>query len=358
MITDRDYWQQAAGDSNRNYAEICIKHDVILNGPGEYGHLIDSSFEYQHSEISSRKMTDLKRFACEMKDGDIVVLRLGTYSVMAVGIIIGEYEWLDYFGDVDGWDLEHIRRVKWLWSDLSNPKEFSTYTMKQGDTTQRLTSGEVINWINTLNLDFNNLHDLIRLPLLENHKITFDDIEEALFSYGVSDSSIKNLSREFDSLVRIASWYTQNSNPSEFETVTYLSVPLLRNLGWTPQKMAIEWYNVDIALFKNLPRDNDTLSVVVEAKKKGSSCLTAFSQAEGYAKNKKNCVRLIVTDGLRYGVYIKDSTNNEFKLYAYANLLRLQKKYPIYGCHGAIEAFKSMTPEWSVETLIPYIEIN
>ena len=346
------YWQQAAGDRDRNYTAQCLDNDVILNGPGIYGHFNENNNEYNTKNLpSSKKITDIYRFANEMKDGDIVVLRLGTNEIHGVGIIVGEYEWNDFFGDIDGWDLQHTRRVKWLWSGL---KKFATYTLKWGDTTQRLDSQEVIHWIHSLNLSFENITDIKKLPSRKEYKISFSDIENSLFSFGVSDMSIKNLSNEFESLVRIASWYTKYDNPSESETVTYLSVPLLRTLGWTPQKMAIEWNNVDIALFENLPRKDENLSVVVEAKKKDSSCLTAFSQAEGYAKNKNNCQRLIVTDGLRYGVYIKDNTKNEFQLYAYANLLRLQECYPTYNCHGACEAFKAMTPEWNLNHFVNY----
>lgn len=146
-------------------------------------------------------------------------------------------------------------------------------------------------------------------------------------------------------MIRIAKWYKKYSNPSEFETVAYLAIPLLRALGWTPQKMAIEWNNVDIALFNNLPRTDENLNVVVEAKKKGNLCLTAFSQAQSYANGKENCHRLIVTDGLRYGVYIKQEEN--FELYAYFNITRLKLRYPIYECFGVNEALKAMTPEWS-----------
>lgn len=348
MMADRTYWQHAAGDSNRVFSETCVKYDVVLNGHGKYGHFIEND-EYKNTNISSRKRTDLKRFACDIKDGDIIVLRLGTSTIAAVGVIVGEYEWLGQFGDVDGWDLENARRVKWLWSDIEEPYHFPVYTMKLGDTTQQLTSQEVIQWIESLNLDFDNLPPVADIPAYQNHEITFEDIEESLFSYGVSDTSIKNLSNEFDSLVRIAKWYTENQNPSEYETVAYLSVPLLRTLGWTPQRMAIEWRYTDIALFESLPRSDDTLAIVVEAKKKDNSCLTAVSQAEGYAKDKDNCKRLIVTDGLRYGIYTKNTETKEFELYAYVNLLRLQAHYPIFSCHGACEAFKAMTPEWNEE---------
>ena len=109
--------------------------------------------------------------------------------------------------------------------------------------------------------------------------------------------------------------------------------------------MGIEWNRVDIALFNKLPRNDENLSVVIEAKKKGSSCLTAVSQAASYAAGKKNCARLIVTDGLRYGVYLRKK--RRFELYAYFNITRFKSSYPIYGCHGVKEALRAMTPEWA-----------
>ena len=96
---------------------------------------------------SSKKLTDLKRFAEEInKDGDFVVLRMGTSTVLGFGQIVGNYEWRDDFGDVDGWDLQHIRRVRWLWRDENSPQQFDTYALKQGDTTQKLNSGPVMDW--------------------------------------------------------------------------------------------------------------------------------------------------------------------------------------------------------------------
>ncbi len=344
----RNYWQQAAGDNDRNYAAICLKWDVILNGPGYAGMWPDCAQKLREENWSSRKVTDLRRFAKDIKDGDVVVLRLGTSQVLGVGIVIGGYEWLDIFGDVDGWDLQHVRRVKWLWNGLDKPKEFPTYSLKLGDTTQSLESKEVLDWLESLNLDLDTIYDLEKLPQGENDDIDFDAVSEFLFNQGVSSTSIENLSKEIGELVRIAKWYQKDSNPSESETVAYLAVPLLRALGWTPQKMAIEWNNVDIALFNQLPREEKNLNVVVEAKKKGNSCLTALSQAQSYAKGKENCLRLIVTDGLRYGVYLKNG--GDFELYAYFNITRLKTAYPIYGkCLGVREALRAMTPEWVSE---------
>lgn len=349
-MTDIQYWQQAAGDSDRNYAHICLKWGVVLNGPGYAGKWPECADKLKSDGWSSRKITDLRRFSEDVKNGDVVVLRSGTSKILGVGVIVGEYEWMELFSDVDGWDLQHVRRVRWLWEGLENPKEFETYTLKQGDTTQKLDSNVVIEWLKSLNLEFQSEDSVTNLPVEDKYQIQFSLVSEYLFDQGVSSNSIETLSKEIDKLVRIANWYRRSDDsPSEFETVAYLAVPLLRALGWTPQKMAIEWNNVDIALFAQLPRTDENLSVVVEAKKKDNSCLTAFSQAETYADGKENCQRLIVTDGLRYGVYLKQS--NCFKLYAYFNITELKSAYPIYECYGVREALQAMTPEWIPEKI-------
>ncbi len=120
----------------------------------------------------------------------------------------------------------------------------------------------------SLNIDTENIEPLVELPSDVNRNIEFSIITTYLFDKGVSSTSIDILSKEIDELVRIANWYARYDSPSEFETVAYLAIPLLRALGWTPQRMAIEWNNVDIALFDKLPRRDDGLSVVVEVKKK------------------------------------------------------------------------------------------
>lgn len=304
--------------------------------------------EYHNIDwITSRKITTLKKFAYDIKDGDIIVLKIGTNKVYGIGFVVGDYEYSDLFSDIDGWDLQHIRRVKWV-KTFDNPEEFDTNTLKRGDATQKLTSMEVIEWIKKLNIKEADLsRTLTELPdLATNGENVPKDINEFLFDEGVASNSINKLEEEIGELQRIANWYNRNNlSPSEIETVAYLAVPLLRALGWTPQRMGIEWNKVDIALFNSLPRDNKNLDVVVEAKKKGRSCLTAKSQAERYAKDRPNCNKLIVTDGLRYGVHVKN--NNNFSLYSYLNLAELKSEYPIYDCKGAKESLLAMTPEWN-----------
>ena len=351
-IAGKTIWQQAAGDTDRDYSDLCLKWDVVLNGPGYAGPWPDCAKRLLDEKLSSRKLTDLKRFAVEMKDGDLVVLRIGTSTAVGLGQIVGPYEWSAEFGDIDGWDLQHVRRVRWLWHNRSTPRTFPKYALKQGDTTQKLNQGPVTEWVAGLAIpDEAVSRPLVELPRSpDRNDISVVEISEFLFDHGVASSSIKALLNEIGELTRIAKWYQRSSKPSEHETVAYLAVPLLRALGWTPQRMAVEWNHVDLALFNQLPRRDDSLSVVVEAKKMDKSCLTAMSQAMSYAQGKSGCHRLIVTDGLRYGVYTRDE--EVFNLYAYLNLTRLRRDYPILGSKGAEEAVLAMAPEW-----VPSVEI-
>ena len=347
-ITNKTIWQISAGDTNRNYADVCLQWDVILNGPGSAGKWPDCEKTLREIwKVSERKLTDLRRFVDEIKDGDIVVLRVGTAQVYGVGKVHGDYDHCHEFGDVDGWDLEHIRRVVWKWKYNGSPKTFPTYAMKLGDTVQRLDSQEVKDWLTTLNDEGSQDIGPRSLPQL-SQEIKAEEISEYLFAQGISNIAIQNLSNQIDELVRIARWYQGYGNPSEAETITYLVVPLLRALGWTPQKMAIEWNRVDVALFHKLPRQPQHLTVVVEAKLKGSSCLTAKSQAQAYAENPayKDCQRLIVTDGLRYGVYKKKGDTFPDNPVAYLNLTQMREGYPILECAGAKKAFFYMSSDW------------
>jgi hypothetical protein len=346
-ILGKAIWQQAAGDTDRNYADVCLKWDVILNGPGYAGSWPECIESLRQDKWSARKITDLKRFSEEMADGDLVVLRIGTATVLAVGQVVGGYEWSDKLGDVDGWDLQHVRRVRWLWYGIETPQLFDTYALKQGDTTQRLTQGPVTEWLAALELPEEVfIRPLAVLPLTpKQNELSVSEVSEFLFDYGVASDSITNLLAQIGELTRIAKWYQRSSKPSEHETVAYLVVPLLRALGWTPQRMAVEWNYVDIALFDQLPRSETSLRVVVEAKKMDNSCISAMFQALTYATGKANCHRLIVTDGLRYGVYVRRELE-VFSLYAYLNLTRLRHAYRIYGCKGAQDALLAMAPEW------------
>lgn len=319
-IQGRNLWQHSAGDQEHNHVDICLKRGVILTGLG-----------------------DERYFSEDMNAGDIVVLKLGQ-RVYGVGEIVGEYQWCDEFNDVDGWELGHTRRVCWLWWDAEGHFFYKGALARA--TTRRLVNSYVISWLETLETpDYQASHSLPDLPG-KSTKVSSNEIAAYLFDKGIASDSIRSLLDQNGEFIRIADWYNRSTSPSEHETVCHLVVPLLRILGWTPQRMALEWGKIDIALFSRMPRKDEHLSVAIECKKVGNACLSwAVSQAKNYASKYPNCRRLVVTDGLRYGIFTMGK-NKEFSLYAYLNLTRLRNEYPIYECKGAQEAILAMTPEW------------
>jgi hypothetical protein len=357
-ISGKTLWQVAAGDADRNYADLCLKWDVILNGPGSEGAWPDCVPKLVDDwGLSSQKIADLRRFCESIQDGDIIILRIGTSEVFGVGVVVGEYGWRDEFCDVDGWDLQHVRRVRWLWKYDKTPERFKTNTLKRG-TTQKLEAPSIEQWLAELEIGNKSMNRPIRkLPVYPDYPslglVDTDSISEYLFDHGVGSTSIQKLVYEIDELERIAKWYRKAASPSESETVAYLVVPLLRSLGWTPQKMAIEWHKVDLALFNKLPRVEGNLSVVVEAKRKDMSCLTAKSQAQFYAEQKggESCKRLIVTDGLRYGIYLRKKGIFSSTPQAYLNLTDMRASYPILECDGTKEALLMMSADWMPENI-------
>jgi hypothetical protein len=361
-IDGKRIWQVGSGDTNRNYPRLLLEWDVIAMGPGDAGPWPNCK-EALSGNSTSRRVTDLQRFCEGIHSEDLVLLRLGTSEVYGVGQAEGGYLWLDDFGDVDGWDLQHVRRVRWLWKCEDEPQRFPAYTMKFGDTVQLVKDApELMRWLDQLPEPTQDslAKPLCSLPTSCNHAQRLQTVElktigDHLFDQGVSATFIDSLMSNINELMRIAQWYERtNQQPSEHETVAYLAVPLLRSLGWTPQKMSVEWNYVDVALFERMPRDAGNLAVAVEAKKRGDSCITARSKAEHYASQpgRSQCHRLIVTDGLRYGVYLKDCSG-KFTEHpqAYLNLTRMMDSYPLMAtngkpCGGAKEALLFMAPDW------------
>lgn len=342
-LSSRTIWQFAAGGRGRDYGDLLIDWDVIILGPGRHGPFADNRDLYEGQ-------SDVLKFYEDVEEGDLVVLRMGTSEVYAVGIVAGSAQYRDIFGDIDGWDLRHSRRVRWLWTYDGEPKSFESYTLDWGQTLNEGVDAQVEEWIEDLNLDADPDFNLRPLPDQPGQPISTQDISRYLFDAGVDSNAINQLIEEIDELNRIASWYSRSeASPSEHETVSYLVIPLLRALGWTPQKMAVEWENIDLALFSALPRESGQLIGAVEAKQWQSSCLSARSQAERYANEvaDETCERLVVTDGNRYGVFVRDQETFPDRPDAYLNLADPKDRYPIMESDGAPEALRLMSADWS-----------
>jgi hypothetical protein len=110
--------------------------------------------------------------------------------------------------------------------------------------------------------------------------------------------------------------------PSEDELIIHLVVPLLRALGWPPEHIAVKWRNIDVAVFRSLPRTPETCRLVIEAKRLGAGVEGALEQAQRYVTALGLKSDAVVTDGIRYRMY--DGARG-FAPLAYANLARLKQ---------------------------------
>jgi len=108
MEPESTIWQISGGPASRSYADVFIRHGVGLIGPGDGG-----PWSKDRSDAGYDVYGFLRRFAAEAHAGDIVLLRTGMSRIHAVGLIVSDYLYLDQFDDVNGWDLQHARRVRW-----------------------------------------------------------------------------------------------------------------------------------------------------------------------------------------------------------------------------------------------------
>ena len=328
-------WQHAAGDRDHDHKEVCFEWDVILSrGAG--------------------------RLQNDVEAGHIVVLKHGLTDLLAIGIAGEEYSECKEFDDIDGWRLRYTRRVRWVWK-ADDKIKLPMYSFRMGPATQPLKNAKVIHRIKDIleNVDATEDWESVRQFNFPNSRdLDAEEIANFLFAKGLPSDAIRNLLDRSGSFTQMARWYEEKyKSASEHETVCHLVVPLLQVLGWTSQRIGLEFKRVDVALFARLPRRDEHLTVVVEAKKVHGACLTAIGQAKTYAKKFPQCSRIIVTDGLRYGVYIRRANEkwpDSPKPYAYLNVNRPRSEYPIYHdpfdktlpLKGAKEAIYAMTPEF------------
>lgn len=93
-----------------------MSHGVALIGPGDTGPWCSerSDEEFEGAFV--------RRFAAELRTGDVLLLRTGLSTIRAVGLVASDYRYLPQFDDVNGWDLQHGRRVRWC--PLPEPYDF------------------------------------------------------------------------------------------------------------------------------------------------------------------------------------------------------------------------------------------
>lgn len=339
-------WQIASGDSSRDYSGLCLDHDVMLIGPGQYG-------EYDAEQYTGVPMRhQIRSFARNPKEGDVVLLRNG-HHVMGVGRIPddqgGGYQWLENFDDVLGWDLQHTRRVIWepkaldLLADqqpvFKNYKQQRTFTrVREKRLTKLLPKFEEA-------IPERPLKELPTVgPVLEDEQVGVD-----LFSQGLANEAVERVLGAIRRARRLQQWYwtsRSGKRPSETEAVAHMVVPLLLGLGWSEQLLAIEWRRVDLAVFRGTPTTTERCIMVCEAKAPGHGLETVFKQAQKYVErlNLEHCRKIMTTDGTR--IYLYQRTDGEWEVSpsGYVNLFKIRRNYLLPSQVSGIRTLVSLIP--------------
>jgi len=306
MKDTRSVWQISGGPLDRSYADIFLKYSVALIGPGDAGQW---NPERDDKEFEGGFV---RRFADEVQKDDVCLLRTGLSTIRAVGLVASEYLYLPQFDDVNGWDLQHARRVRWC----ELPHGYSFETSIFGANPPRLSkvgNFEVLDYaerfIKSPPIDW----QMAALPLLPEEKPTLNEIPAYL------QDIIANVNDLYSMY-----WDSQafGDHPTEDELVAHYVVPFLRRLGWSVEQVAVKWKHIDVCVFKKLPRSPENCHFIIEAKRLGAGVEGALEQAKGYLEMLGISRDVVVTDGIRYRMY---SSQNGFTPIAYANLARLKQ---------------------------------
>lgn len=299
-------WQVSAGPTSRSYAEVLLRHGVALIGPGDAGpwtaerddELFEGSF--------------VRRFASEMAAGDVLLLRTGLSRITAVGVVVGAYEYSNAFDDVNGWDLQHVRRV--CWGHLPAEHEFHGAAFGANPPRcSRVWSEEVVDFASRFLKSPPTHWQSAALPPLPAEQPPLADVPGVISGLVAQAADLLPLMQDRQRFGDL---------PSEDELIVHFVVPLLRAFGWPPERIAIKWRYVDVAVFRSLPRTPENCQIVIEAKRLGAGVEGALEQAQGYVTALGATCDAIVTDGIRYRLY---DCARAFAPLAYANLARLKQ---------------------------------
>lgn len=307
MVKDNlSVWQLGGGPASRPYADVFLKHGVGLIGPGDAGawkpERDDDEFEGGF----------VRRFVSEMQVGDVVLLRTGIATITAVGIVASDYMYLNQFDDVNGWDLQHARRIRWI--RLPQEYTFGTQVFGANPTRcSRIWNEEVKDYAGRfLNSPPTHWQET-PLPELPGEEPGLDKVPLAIEGIVAQAQDLAGLFLDHQNF---------GDCPTEDEMVAHFVVPFLQALGWPPERIAVKWRYIDVALFESLPRIPGNCRFVIEAKRFGAGVEGALEQAKGYVETLGVPCDVIVADGIRYRMY---SCENGFAPVAYANLIRLKQ---------------------------------
>lgn len=345
ITLNNNLWQVGTGDSTRDYFEIFLRYGVAIVGPGNPGRDGEeqtSQFYRDHPHITNWG-AELRR----IQEGDWVIARSGKTRIMAVGQVTGGYDHSPVFEDVEGWDLQHLVRVKW-YQPITEDK-----ILHLQDSTMRWVTTSVCNNQEVRELiaaaDFEEAPPSLTGAWKMPEKLKLDNITDALIDAGTRIQDAENVTHTIRRIIRLTEWYNQNDYYAlEHELRAFLILPFMISLGWSEQKIKLEYDKIDVALFSKPyvspdGKNNQSPLIILEAKNFDNGLAFTDYQIKRYSDRYPQCGRFIITNGYRY----LEMENGKPEEKGYFNLLRLRKSYALKqylpGYYSTIETMLKMT---------------
>ena len=305
-IIERAVWQVSGGPSDRSYVDEFLKYGIALIGPGDGGPWkVDRSDEEFDGGF-------VRRFATELRTNDVLLLRTGISTIRAIGLVASEYQYLQQFDDVNGWDLQHGRRVRWC--QLPSPYDFGGPVFGANPPrVSRIAAPDIIEYAQRF----------VRSPPSDWQIGVLPGLPEEQPELDVPPTELQSLIAQVNDLAGLY-WDPDafGERPTEDEFVAHYIVPFLNALGWPVERIAVKWRNIDVCVFSALPRTSENCCYLIEAKRLGAGVEGALEQAKGYVSALGVPRDIVVTDGIRYRMY---EAGSGYSPVAYANLARLKQ---------------------------------
>ena len=299
-------WQVSGGPVSRAYADVFLRHGVASIGPGDAG-----PWSPERSDDTFEDGV-VRRFASEVAVGDVFLLRTGLATIAALGLVASDYLYVNAFDDMNGWDLQHARRVRWYRLPADHVFGSSAFGAKP-PRCSRVLNEEVVDFAERFLTSPPTHWQTAPLPELPGEEPPLDQVPDALQGIVAQAADLVPLLQDGQAF---------GEHPSEDELIVHFVVPFLRALGWPPERIAVQWRHIDVALFRALPRTPENCHLVIEAKRLGAGVEGALDQARGYVEALARPRDVVVTDGIRYRMY---AAARDFAPVAYANLTRLKQ---------------------------------
>ena len=335
----RNYWMVAAGDQSRSYAEVLLQFGLLLLGSGNPGPFKGHEDWYRGNPTEKY----IAWLGEEVQVKDRVILR-DPYkgALVAVGQVTGDIDWKENFEDVEGWDIQHCRKVRWKVAKSSREAP------GRGMRLNRVHDPALTEWADEAWATGDD-HPVQKLPPLPS-EVSDEELVQRLIGIGLAVAGAEAVTVAIRRVRRLATWYQKSGRDvSELETRTFLIVPLLLALGWPEQRIKIEWNGLDIALFRypygcdEDEKDNPCI-MILESKRLGDGLFLAEGQAKSASEKFPSCSELVVSDGICYRLYHRGTKAWDWK--AYVNILKMRNRHPYHEkTGGALDVFTSLLPK-------------